>query len=43
MLEDDKKIMPDRYEKAKIFCKSFDAKYQEKAAVQQCLDKILMD
>lgn len=36
MLEDGKKIMPDRYKKAKIFCKSFDAKYQEKAALQRC-------
>lgn len=36
MLEDGKKKMPDRYEKAKIFCKSFDAKYQEKTALQRC-------
>lgn len=30
MLEDGKKIMPDRYRNAKKFCKLFDAKYQEK-------------
>ncbi len=33
MLEDGKKIMPDRYGNAKFFCKSLDVKYQEKAAV----------
>ncbi len=43
MLEDGKKIMPDRYKKAKKFCNSFDAKCQDKAAVQLRLNKLLMD
>ena len=36
MLEDGKKIMPDRYKEAKKFCNSFDAKYQVKTALQRC-------
>ncbi len=43
MLEDGKKIMPDRYENAKIFCKLVGAKYKEKTAVQRHLDTFLMD
>ena len=43
MLEDDKKIMLDRYENAEIFFKLVGAKYKKKTAVQWGLDKILMD
>ena len=43
MLEDDKKIMPDRYENTEIFFKLVGVKYKKKTAVQRCLEKILMD